>query len=145
MLEPLFKKKERNSKTGVFLRILQNCSKHVLLWNTPGGCFWICNLHNLVIDRWPNNWSPLKRQIDFLREKIIDSKESHIKVIKWNTIQNVMTKYMDLQSQFWSSYYPFLGTCCYETEKFWVNICFETCEQNVQTANDNRKAISQAL
>ena len=80
MLEPLFKEKERNSDTGVFLRVLQNCSKHVLLWNTPGGCFWICNRHNLVIARWPNNWSPLKRQIDLLREQIIDSKESHIKV-----------------------------------------------------------------
>ena len=41
-------------------------------------------------------------------------------------------KYTDLQSQFWSSYYPFFSS-------------FETSKHSVQRADDNRKAILQAL
>ena len=54
-------------------------------------------------------------------------------------------QYTDLQSQFQSSYYPFFGNCCYETEKFRVNLCFETREYSILTADDNKKNISQAL
>ena len=39
----------------------------------------------------------------------------------------------------------FFGGCCYETEKFRVNLCFETSEHSVQTADDKSKVISQAL
>ena len=52
---------------------------------------------------------------------------------------------MDLQSQFRSLFYPFFGSCCQETEKFRVNVCFETSEHSVQTADDNSKVISQAF
>ena len=48
-------------------------------------------------------------------------------------------QYTDLQSQFRSSCYPFLGCCCYETEKFRANAYFETIEHSVQTADDNGK------
>ena len=51
----------------------------------------------------------------------------------------------DLQSQFQSSYYLLFDSCCYETEKIRVNLCFETNEHSVQTVDDNKKVISQAF
>ena len=51
----------------------------------------------------------------------------------------------DLQSQFQSSYYPFYSAVVTKkTEKFRAKVCFETSEHSVQTADDNRKVISQA-
>ena len=56
-----------------------------------------------------------------------------------------MLECMDLQSQFQSSYYPFYSAgVTKKTEKFRANSCFETSEHSVQTADDNRKVISQA-
>ena len=51
-------------------------------------------------------------------------------------------QYTDLQSQSWSSYYPSFGSCCHE---FRANLCSDTREHSVQTADDNRKVISQAF
>ena len=61
---------------------------------------------------------------------------------KW---AKVPWKHTDLKSQFWSSYYPFFGCCCEKMENFRANICFETSEHSVQTADDNSKVISRAL
>ena len=52
---------------------------------------------------------------------------------------------MDLQTQFWSSLYPFFGSCGNETENFRVNFCSETSQHSVQTADDKSKVTSQAL
>ena len=39
------------------------------------------------------------------------------------------------------------GSACQKTEKFQVNLCFETSKDNVQTANvnDKGKVVSEAL
>ena len=60
-------------------------------------------------------------------------------------LNNLFVKYTDLQSQFRSSNYPFSGGCWQETEKFRVNVYFETSEHSVQTADDNSKLTSKAL
>ena len=48
----------------------------------------------------------------------------------------------DLHSQLCSSYCIFFGSCCYKTETFCVNLCFDLIEERVQTADDNNKATS---
>ena len=58
--------------------------------------------------------------------------------------QSEKHQYTDLHL-FQSSYYPFFGSCCKETDQFRLNICFKTREHSVQTAGDNSKVISQAF
>ena len=53
----------------------------------------------------------------------------------------LLEKHIEAQSQFRSSYYVFFGSCWQETEKFRVNIYFETSEHSVPTADDNSKSI----
>ena len=60
-------------------------------------------------------------------------------------IKPIKVNYTDLQSQFQSSYYPFFGSCCWEMETFWVNLCYEMGEHSVQTTDDSRNVISQEL
>ena len=57
-------------------------------------------------------------------------------------VKNINTRIYNL---FRSSYDPFFGSCCKETDQFRLNICFETREHSVQTAGDNSKVISQAF
>lgn len=54
-------------------------------------------------------------------------------------------KHTGLQSYLRSSYFPFFGNCCLETEKFREHFCFESCEHSVQTADENNKVTSRTL
>ena len=49
----------------------------------------------------------------------------------------VVIQCVDLHSQFQSSYYTFFDSCCYGTEKFRANLCFDSSECSVQTADGN--------
>ena len=53
-------------------------------------------------------------------------------------------QYTDLRSQLRSSYYQFFGSCWQVTEKFRVNLCFETSEHSVETTDDNNNVTLQA-
>ena len=63
----------------------------------------------------------------------------------WYHLAVRLSQYTKLQFQFWYSYYSFFGSCCWETGKFWVNLCFETSDHSVQTADGKMKVISQAF
>ena len=70
--------------------------------------------------------------------------EDNAKAFKIAAILVVLTddsgfQYMDLQSLFQSSYYPFFVSCCYEMEKFRANLCFDTSGESLQTADDSNK------
>ena len=56
-----------------------------------------------------------------------------------NKIFSIQKSNTDLHSQFRSSYYTFFGSCCYKTEKFWANLCFDSSEHSALTADDNNK------
>ena len=50
-----------------------------------------------------------------------------------------LCEYKDVQSQYWSSYYTFLGSCRYETKTFRANLCFDSNEHDMQTTDGNNK------
>ena len=49
-------------------------------------------------------------------------------------------QYAGLQSQFRFLYYPLFSSCCLETEKFRVNLCFELSEHSVPTADEQEQS-----
>ena len=54
--------------------------------------------------------------------------------------KSCLESHRDLNCQFRSSYYTFLGSCCYEREKFPANL--DSSDHSVQTADDSKKDYS---
>ena len=76
----------------------------------------------------------------FIRKNVSKEEETNNRLsFLGNEISLNKSQYTDLHSQFRSSYYAFLGSCCNETEKSRANLCFDSSEHSSQTADGNNK------